>query len=131
MSFFFGRCETPVLISCYKLLFWDLYLFHFLISYALSVGNISMYLAGHLGRDKTTQKIADRFYWKNLWNDAREFVQQCDICQRTNDAKFQKQAAPLHPIPVKSKVWNQVCRVTRLTRVYCISTNRLYSISTL
>ncbi len=87
---------------------------------------VLMYLDGHLGRDKTTQKIADRFYWKNLWYDAREFVQQCNICQRTNDAKFQKQAAPFHPIPVKSKVLNQVCRVTRLTRVYCISTNRLY-----
>lgn len=28
-----------------------------------------------------------------------------------HDAKFQKAAAPLHPNPVKSKVWNQVCNV--------------------
>ena len=66
-------------------------------------------LGGHLGRDKTTQKIAERFYWKNLWSYVRQFVQHCDTCQHTNDAKFQKQAAPLHPIPVKSKVWDQVC----------------------
>ena len=37
-----------------------------------------------------------------------EYVKNCETCQRINDAKFQKNSAPLHPIPVKSKVWNQV-----------------------
>ena len=65
-------------------------------------------IGGHLGRDKTYEKIAERYYWNNLWRDVQDFVQHCDTCQRTNDAKFQKQAVPLHPIPVKSKVWNQI-----------------------
>ena len=65
-------------------------------------------VGGHLGRDKTYYKIAERFYWKTLWTDVQQYVQQCETCQTTNDAKFEKAAAPLHPIPVKSKVWNQV-----------------------
>ena len=67
-----------------------------------------MLVGGHLGRDKTYHKIAERFYWKTLWTDVQQYVQQCETCQTTNDAKFQKAAAPLHPIPVKSEVWNQV-----------------------
>lgn len=65
-------------------------------------------VGGHLGRDKTYHKIAERFYWKTLWTDVQQYVQQCETCQTTNDAKFEKATAPLHPIPVKSKVWNQV-----------------------
>ena len=65
-------------------------------------------IGGHLGRDKTYQKIAERFFWKTLWGDVTKYIRHCETCQRTNDAKFHKSVAPLHPIPVKSKVWNQV-----------------------
>lgn len=65
-------------------------------------------IGGHLGRDKTWHKVCERFYWKTLWTDIKDYVMRCEVCQRTNDAKFQKSSAPLHPIPVKSKVWNMV-----------------------
>ena len=69
----------------------------------------SIFFVGeHLGRDKTHQKITERFYWRTLWTDVNKYVKQCDTCQRTNDVKFQKSSATLHPIPIKSKVWNQV-----------------------
>jgi len=71
-----------------------------------------------LGRDKTYQKIAERFYWKTLWTDVQQHVQQCETCQTTNDAKFQKATAPLHPIPVKSKVWNQVTDAIFMYRLF-------------
>ena len=74
----------------------------------LNVTDILPFLGGHLGRDKTYHKIAARFYWKTLWSDVKNHVQQCQTCQTTNDAKFIKASAPLHPIPVRSKVWNQV-----------------------
>ena len=35
-------------------------------------------------------------------------MQTCDLCQRTNDGKFCKEAAPLHPIPVQPEVWKMV-----------------------
>ena len=57
---------------------------------------------------KTVQKITERFYWKTIWSDVIDYIKHCDVCQRTNDVKVQKATAPLHPIPVKSKVWKQV-----------------------
>ena len=62
---------------------------------------------GHLGRDKTLDKICSRFYWKNMTEDIKLYVQQCDKCQRSN-AKFTKSGAQLHPIPVEPKVWQPV-----------------------
>ena len=69
---------------------------------------LNICIGGHLGRDKTYEKIAKRFYWKLLWKHVTDYVRTCAVCQTTNDAKFIKQAAPLHPIPVKPKVWRQV-----------------------
>ena len=34
-------------------------------------------------------------------------IESCDICQRKNH-KLQKTSCSLHPIPVKSEVWNQL-----------------------
>ena len=65
-------------------------------------------VGGHLGRDKNYHKVLDRFYWKTLWTDVQKYVQECETCQRTNDAQLQISTAPLQPIPVKSRVWNQV-----------------------
>lgn len=66
------------------------------------------YIGGHLGRDKTYHKLAERFYWKGQWKDVEMYVRTCLLCQTTNDAKFIKESAPLHPIPVKPEVWRQV-----------------------
>ena len=63
---------------------------------------------GHLGRDKTLEKISSKFYWKDMGDDIRLFVRICDTCQRSNDAKFVKTDASLLPIPIKSRVWDQV-----------------------
>ena len=54
------------------------------------------------------KKIAERYYWKSMWSDIKEYVRTCSVCQTTNDAKFIKKGAPLHPIPVKPEVWRQV-----------------------
>lgn len=75
-------------------------------------------VGGHLGRDKTYYKISDRFYWKTLWTDVQKYVQECDTCQRTNDAQLQKSTAPLQPISVKSRVWNQVCKTASIPIKY-------------
>ena len=51
-----------------------------------------------MGRDKTYEKIASKLYWPAIDQDIREFIQRCDVCQRTNDSKFTKGEIPLHPI---------------------------------
>ena len=67
-------------------------------------------IGGHLGRDKTLEKVCSRFYWgKGMTEEIIEYVRSCDVCQRVNDV-FRKPATELHPIPVKSEVWTQVCK---------------------
>src|SRR2546430_13668244 len=37
---------------------------------------------GHFGTETTYNKIADRYYWKGMYDDTRKYVKCCDICQR-------------------------------------------------
>ena len=70
-------------------------------------------MGGHFGRDKTYDKIATRFYWPNLYNDVRQYVVACDICQRVNEAGgFVNSNVPLHPIKVDPEVWKMVYALT-------------------
>lgn len=63
---------------------------------------------GHLGRDKTTEKICSRFYWgRNMHSEIHEFVKSCERCQRNNDV-FHKPHSTLRPIPVPGVVWQQI-----------------------
>src|SRR5436305_12197554 len=37
---------------------------------------------GHFEVDTTYNKIADRYYWKGMYDDIRGYVKSCDTCQR-------------------------------------------------
>ena len=37
---------------------------------------------GHVGLEKTYQKIRSKYFWPHCYKDTVEFVQSCDICQR-------------------------------------------------
>ena len=62
--------------------------------------------SGHLGTRKTWRKIAERFYWKGLSTEVKEFVATCDVCQRMNQ-KLTTGVPELHPIEVKSP-WHMI-----------------------
>lgn len=65
-------------------------------------------VGGHLGRDKTIEKVCSRFYWGlGMHNEISTYVKCCEVCQRNNDV-FQKPHSILHPIPIPSESWNQV-----------------------
>ena len=53
--------------------------------------------SGHLGIEATFNKIKERYYWYQMFDDIREYVQTCDSCQR-----FERptRTEPLHTIPV-------------------------------
>jgi hypothetical protein len=36
-----------------------------------------------LGVDKTVNKISDRYYWKGIYKDVRDFARNCDSCQKS------------------------------------------------
>ena len=38
--------------------------------------------AGHLGRDRTTSAVRNRFYWPNMGKDLKRWCRECDSCAR-------------------------------------------------
>jgi len=38
--------------------------------------------SGHLGVDKTYQRLAIAYYWPNMFRTVAKYVRECDICQR-------------------------------------------------
>ena len=42
-------------------------------------------MSGHLGIQKTSDRIVNCFYWPDIVGDIQRFCQSCDICQRTVD----------------------------------------------
>ena len=37
--------------------------------------------AGHLGVEKTYDKIAREYYWPGAWHDVYKFTKTCQLCQ--------------------------------------------------
>ncbi|GBC47303.2 DDE-type integrase/transposase/recombinase [Rhizophagus irregularis DAOM 181602=DAOM 197198] len=54
-------------------------------------------LAGHFGFSETYRAISLRYFWPQMGNDIRSYVQSCDICQRR---KRLLRNEPLHPIKI-------------------------------
>ena len=44
--------------------------------------------AGHLGVDKTIEKIKQRFFWINLSRDVKKFIRECFDCQKAKPPKM-------------------------------------------
>ena len=49
-------------------------------------------MAGHKGESKTYERVRERFHWKGMREDIREYVRSCDSCQRK---KLKRQAIKL------------------------------------
>ena len=56
-------------------------------------------LAGHMGVDNTYQRLSDKYYWKEMYEDIREYVKNCDTCQKR---RRDKDIDRLQPIPPTS-----------------------------
>ena len=54
--------------------------------------------AGHLGTDAMYYKIAERYYWDQMYRDVKEYVQTCEECQKRQKGRRKE---PLHPIQVR------------------------------
>ncbi|XP_061898861.1 uncharacterized protein LOC133646933 isoform X2 [Entelurus aequoreus] len=55
-------------------------------------------MSGHLGYDKTLNRVMVRFYWPGLRADVRRWCAACPDCKLVNPAATPK--APLHPLPL-------------------------------
>ena len=65
-------------------------------------------LAGHLGINKTQQRILQHFYWPSLRTDVVTFCKSCHACQMTGKPNQTPQVAPLVPIPVMDEPFSRV-----------------------
>ena len=62
--------------------------------------------AGHLGREKTIQRVLRRFYWPTVFADIRKFCSNCGICQKTSQRGPKK--VPLIPLPIISEPFSRI-----------------------
>ena len=62
---------------------------------------------GHSGMKATMQRMCVHVYWKKMRRQIKEFVRQCDVCQRF---KPELVAYPglLQPLPVPETIWSEI-----------------------
>lgn len=66
----------------------------------------SIPLAGHMGKNKTTSRILQRFYWPTVYQDVATFCQSCASCQLTRGRKVAR--APLIPLPIITEPFSRI-----------------------
>ena len=64
-------------------------------------------LGGHSGVQVTVQKLSSLCYWKNMRKMVKQWVRECDVCQR---CKPDLSAYPglMQPLPIPVKVWSDI-----------------------
>ena len=68
----------------------------------------SLPLGGHLGINKTTNKILRQFFWPGLRKDVSNFCKSCHTCQVVGKHKLDPPVAPLQPIPAFGEPFSRV-----------------------
>lgn len=63
--------------------------------------------AGHLGRQRTLERMQRQFMWPGMSSDVRKYVQTCDVCQRTKVEAHSRRGL-LHPLPVPDGKWTHI-----------------------
>lgn len=63
--------------------------------------------SGHVGREATTRRVKNLFYWKGLNKEVKFFIRDCQVCQV---AKYETVAKPglLQPLPIPEEVWYDI-----------------------
>ena len=64
--------------------------------------------AGHMGINKTYQRILNHFYWPGLKKDVTQFCKSCHVCQMVGKPNQTIPAAPLQPIPICGEPFSHV-----------------------
>lgn len=63
-------------------------------------------LAGHLGVEKTKERILKAFYWPGIFRNVSEYCASCDTCQKV--AKRSKVKAPMINTPIISEPFSKI-----------------------
>ena len=63
--------------------------------------------AGHLGTEKTFERIRLRYYWPSYYLDVNNWCESCEECL-TRNGKAYKSKAPLINIPVQGRPFEEI-----------------------
>ena len=66
----------------------------------------SIPLAGHLGKQKTAQRILQRFYWPSLYKDVANYCKSCPECQKASPKGSHR--APMVSLPVMGEPFQRI-----------------------
>ena len=61
-------------------------------------------MSGHLGMEKTMERLARVAFWPHMERDVRQYVRSCDSCQRCKPSNL-KPPGLLRPLPIPSQGW--------------------------
>ena len=64
-------------------------------------------LGGHLGRDKTLEKLQRCYHWAHMSHDVQEYCRTCPSCQ-LNKPSQQKPIGLLQPLPIPGRPWESI-----------------------
>ena len=64
-------------------------------------------LGGHLGIEKTLVLVQRGYYWPNMAEDVRQYVESCKLCQEYK-SENKSAAGLLQPLPVPDKRWESI-----------------------
>ena len=64
-------------------------------------------LAGHLGVDKTRERLLNHYYWPKIYETVKVYCGSCPDCQKTG-RKFKSDKALLKPIPPMSTPFRKI-----------------------
>lgn len=77
--------------------------------------------AGHLGRDKTLQRLKRLFYWPGMGADTYRYVTTCASCQK-NKSSNAKTIGLLQPLMIPANKWEQVSMDLITSLPTCVGT---------
>jgi transposase InsO family protein len=64
-------------------------------------------MSGHLGMDKTMERLARVAFWPHMERDVRQYVRTCDSCQRCKPSNL-KPPGLLRSLPIPTQNWEGI-----------------------
>jgi len=56
---------------------------------------------------KTYQRVRANFYWKGMRGQVKDFIKNCDVCQRHKSENLTPRGL-LQPLPIPEKIWEDI-----------------------
>lgn len=63
--------------------------------------------AAHLGINKTYNSLRKHFFWAKMFQDVKDYVTHCQVCQVTKSSTQKPQGA-LNPLPIPERNWESI-----------------------